>query len=284
MEVNTNSTDKLKKYFQINSEKFEETLLSEAINVRDKIDEILRIGNIDLVNNAHKLIGYIIEGLDQELLAFAKQEGIAWATHSIPLSFKLEWIHAIRRTLWDLIKNFDELTEKNIKEEFFRLEKQINTRVDVFLNAFFINYSTYKDTLITKQKELVENLSVPIIPINPSICILPLIGSMDSFRVEIIEEKVLSEIGKLRIDTLIMDLSGIADMEEDVIFGLMKIIDSISLMGCKVVITGFRKDLVKNITKLGIKFSPQTHTLGTLQQALHTYLLPGFAYSSLSSK
>ncbi|WP_347551178.1 STAS domain-containing protein [Pseudalkalibacillus hwajinpoensis] len=264
-------TFKLKKYFEENNQKFQRTLLSEAGNVKNKIDEILQIGNIDLVNNAKKLVVYIIDGEDEELKAFAKREGIAWATHSIALSFKLEWVQAIRRTLWVFIEKFYEEKDEERIRDFFQLEQEINNRVDEFLNSFFISYSTYKDSLIKVQRELVENLSVPIIPIDPTICILPLIGSIDSHRSEILKEKVLTEVADLRIQTLIMDLSGIATMERDIIFDLMKIIDGISLMGCITVITGLRKEIVTEMTDSGIMFNPQTATLGTLQQALSEY-------------
>ena len=73
--------------------------------------------------------------------------------------------------------------------DFFQLEYAINNRVDEFLNSFFISYSTYKDSLLTAQQELVKNLSVPIIPINSSICILPLIGAIDSNRIEILDRQ-----------------------------------------------------------------------------------------------
>ena len=95
-------------FFDTYSKEFEESLLEEAVTVKDKIEEILSIGNIDLVTNAHKLIIYIIDGQERELELFAKQEGIAWATHSIELSFKLEWVQAIRRTLWNFIENFNQ--------------------------------------------------------------------------------------------------------------------------------------------------------------------------------
>ncbi|OMP66239.1 STAS domain-containing protein [Domibacillus epiphyticus] len=273
MEDTSQHSVKLKEFFGENSREFEKKLLSEAVNVKDKIDEILAIGNIDLVNNAHKLVVYIIDGKEKELQLFAKQEGIAWASHSIDLSFKLEWVQAIRRTLWNFLEQYNALVNEQIPLNFFKLEKEINTRVDAFLNTFFISYSTYKDSLIMAHRKLVENLSVPIIPINTSVCILPLIGSVDVFRTSILEEKVLNEIGISRIQTLIMDLSGIADMEAEVIDHLMKIIDAASLMGCNTVITGFRAEVVKKMIKLGITFDPKTKTLGTLQQALNEYLI-----------
>lgn len=264
---------RLKEFFQKNSQEFEDSLLIEAVNVRDKIDEILAIGNIDLVNNANKLVGYIIDKREKELRLFAKQEGIAWATHSIKLSVKLEWVQAIRRTLWAFIEQYNNSSDEIVTADFFQMEKEINTQVDAFLNAFFISYSTYKDALIRAHREMVENLSVPIIPINASVCILPIIGTVDTFRTNILEEKVLTEIGISRIQTLIMDLSGIADMETEVIDHLTKIIDGTALMGCSTVITGLRAEVVRKMIHRGLAFDPKTKTLGTLQQALKEYLI-----------
>ncbi|GAA1382494.1 STAS domain-containing protein [Peribacillus frigoritolerans] len=264
---------KLMKFIEENNEDFEDSLLNEASNVKDKIKEILMVGNIDLINNARKLVRYIIEGEEQELQSFAKQEGIAWATHEIPLTFKLEWVQAIRRTLWKFLQGYNEVTNRVINEDFFSVEKQINNQVDRFLNVFFITYSQYKDSLIMAQKELVENLSVPIIPITPTICILPLIGAVDLYRTNILEEKVLIEIGKLRIQTLIMDLSGIMEMETEVIDHLMRIIDGTSLMGCTTVITGLRAEVASNMIRLGMRLNEKAQTLGTLQQALNKYLI-----------
>lgn len=263
----------IKDFFHTYQEAFEEELLDEAVNVRDRIDEILKIGNIDLVSNAHKVVGYIIDGEEEDLKLFAKQEGIAWATHSIELSFKLEWIQAIRRTLWTFLQQYNDATRNKVAFDFFSMENDINSRVDSFLNTFFISYSTYKDTLIMAHRQLVENLSVPIIPINTSVSILPLIGSIDSFRTSILEEKVLNEVGSSQIDTLILDMSGIADMEPEVIHQLMKIIDGTAMMGCKSVITGLRSEVVRKMINLGLSFDPNTKTLGTLQQALKTYLV-----------
>ncbi|MFD2923620.1 STAS domain-containing protein [Halobacillus naozhouensis] len=273
MEFTFDSTFKLRDFVEENNQIFESTLLSEAVNVKDKISKILEIGNIDLVNNAHKLVVYIINGEEKELNKFAKQEGIAWATHSIELSFKLEWVQAIRRTLWNFIERYYKLAQKRNIEEFFELELEINDRVDGFLNSFFISYSTYKDSLIHAQRELVENLSVPIIPINQSVSILPLIGSVDSSRADILKEKVLTEVSRLGMQTLIIDLSGIASMDREIIFDLMKIIDGISMMGCKTVITGLRKEIVTEMTDPGLSFNQNTKTLATLQQALSEHFI-----------
>lgn len=262
----------IKEYFEDNRDYFEEELLSEAVNVRDKIEEILLIGNIDLLNNAHKLVVYVMDQNDQDVRAFAKQEGIAWATHSLTLTFKLEWVQAIRRTLWRLLHKFvDERHMQFNPDDFFQLEKQINDQLDQFLNTFFICYSDYKDKLLEKQKQLVENLSVPIIPITTDMCILPLIGVLDSHRAKIIEEKVFNAIDELHIETLIIDLSGIAEMDADVIDHFLKMIDGTTMMGCKPVITGLRPEIVRHIVSMGITFEERALTSGTLQSAIKRY-------------
>jgi rsbT co-antagonist protein RsbR len=269
-------TDKFMKYIETNKQSFENSLLNQAANVKDKIQDILRVGNIDLINNAHKLVQFVVDGRDEEheeLQAFAKHEGIVWATHEMTLSFKLEWVQAIRRTLWEFLQDYNKLTNNAVIDDFFSLEKQINSQIDQFLNVFFINYSKYKDSLILAQRQLVENLSVPVIPITPTICILPLIGSVDTIRTNIIEEKILMEVGNLHIQTLIIDLSGIAEMENEVIDHLMKIIAGTSMMGCHTVITGLRAEVVRKMIRLGITFDKNTKTLGTLQQALNEYLI-----------
>ncbi|WP_163100332.1 STAS domain-containing protein [Peribacillus alkalitolerans] len=263
----------LKEYFSKNKHDFEERLLSEAITVREKIKEIQQIGNINLIENAHKLVLYVINQNEEDLVSFAANEGIVWAKYQMTLSFKLEWVQAIRRTLWHFLYSFDNLSEvPTNREEFFSTEKTINQYFDLFLNCFFISYSKFKDELLDAQRELVANLSVPIIPISPTICILPLIGAIDSYRSTSIEEKVLTEIGKLHIQTLILDLSGIAQMEAIVINHLSKLIDGVSMMGCKAIITGLRPEIVRNMIKQGFSFEQKAETKGSLQQALKEYV------------
>jgi rsbT co-antagonist protein RsbR len=267
--------EKVADFLKANREDFKQKLLSEAVNVGSKINDILEKGNIDLLKNAELLAHYIVENREEELIEFAKVEGVAWAQHSLTLAFKLEWVHAIRRTLWHFLYQYENKNEdhESPRKKFFDLEKSINDRVDQFLNNFFISYSDYKDDQILSQKKLVENLSVPIIPINSSIAVLPLIGMIDTHRVNTLEEKVLMGISSIKIQTLIIDLSGIAEMELDVIFQFEKILNGINMMGCKAILTGLRVELVRKIVNSGVAFDGQIETKGTLQQTLKEHLV-----------
>lgn len=274
MEDNFNKNGDITKFINKNRQDFEGKLLKEAVNVASKINDILQNGNIDLLKNAQKLVLYVVEQKEKELVLFAKQEGIAWAQHSLTLSFKLEWVQAIRRTLWHFLYKHAKISNSlKALESFFEMEKKVNVNIDSFLNSFFISYSNYKDELINTQRKLVEHLSVPIIPISPSVAVLPLIGTIDEYRMQTIEEKVLMEISNLKIQTLIMDLSGITTMNIDVIIHFEKVLNGISMMGCKSVITGLRAELVRKMIHLGVNFENRAETNGTLQQTLNRYLL-----------
>ncbi|WP_110065057.1 STAS domain-containing protein [Cytobacillus oceanisediminis] len=274
MEATYKDSKDIAEFIVTNRGNFQQKLLSEAVNVASKINEILQRGNIDLLKNAERLALYVAENREEELIAFAKQEGVAWAEHSLTLSFKLEWVQAIRRTLWHFLYQFDKVKELNqTHESFYKQEKEVNDHVDQFLNNFFISYSDYKDEMLKSQRKLVEHLSVPIIPISSSVAVLPLIGMIDSYRIQTIEEKVLMDISSVKIQTLIMDLSGIADMEIDVIVHFKKILSGIKMMGCDAVLTGLRAELVRKMIHAGITFEKQAETKGTLQQTLREYLV-----------
>ncbi|MDR7239377.1 STAS domain-containing protein [Neobacillus drentensis] len=261
-------------YLIENNQEFQKKLLSEAINVAGNIDRILKAGNIDLLKNAQRLVLYVVEDRTEELISFAEVEGVAWAKHSLTLAFKLEWVHAIRRALWHFIKLYDQ-SNKNVNYvgDFFELEHKVNDGIDEFLNTFFISYSFYKDELLLAQRKLVEHLSVPIIPVSPTVAVLPLIGTFDSYRMEIIEEKVLTDISRLRILTLIIDLSGISNMDEVTIAQFQKVLIGTTLMGAQSIITGLRPELVRKMVKIGIDLHTYTKTKATLQQTLNEYLV-----------
>ncbi|TMW71246.1 STAS domain-containing protein [Alteribacter natronophilus] len=260
-------------YFSQRQEEFQETLLSDAAQVRDKVNEVLLVGNIDLLDNAHKLVMYALTGEDGEpLSSFAEKEGVAWAQHELTLSFKLEWVQTIRRTMWRFLETFQE-AEGNSSISFFELERQVNDIIDQFLNGFFLSYSRYKDALLEAQQKMVENLSAPIIPLSKAVCVLPLIGELDEKRVAAIEKKILPEINRLQMETLIIDFSGIANIDSPSMNRVMTTINGTYMMGCECVITGMRPEIVLTLTKEGLTFDSKIITKGSLEQTVNDYLI-----------
>lgn len=264
--------DNIKDFFVQNRSEFSKQLLNEAINVKDKIDEIHRIGNIDLISNASRLALYVVEGKKDELVEFAKIEGEAWAGHELTVSFKLEWLQAIHRVLWRFLYHFECMQGKEAdREAFFTLERNINEMMDMFLNTFFLSFSDFKERRLKTQQELIENLSVPIIPLTDSVSILPLIGDVDLPRIQTIKEKLLRQISNLKISTLIIDFSGVTILEREITEEIKKVLQGVKMMGCKPVITGLRPETVHTMIDFCSSLDEYAETKGTLQKALNSY-------------
>ena len=129
---------KLRKDFIIdNKADFEKLLLEEAVHVRDKIDQIKLIGNINLLDNAFNFVLSVVGNKQEAVTELGTKEGITWARHNLTLDFKLEWIQAIRKTLWKLLYEFDHLGKKQkTKEEYYNLQVVINSLIDEFFRVF----------------------------------------------------------------------------------------------------------------------------------------------------
>ncbi|MDG5473125.1 GAF domain-containing protein [Jeotgalibacillus sp. ET6] len=91
----------------------------------------------------------------------------------------------------------------------------------------------------TKQ---IEDLSAPLVPITKGVAILPIIGNIDLNRVERITELTLLKSQQLSLDTILIDLSGITRMNDEVVTYLMRIVDLLDLVGIIPILTGLRPE------------------------------------------
>lgn len=262
----------LKDFYDKNKQLFERMLLEEAVAVKDDVQEILQRGRIDLAMNAHHFVSLALEGQETELQAFAAEEGAAWAAQDIALTFRLEWIHALRRTIWLFMEAYQERARDKTLHQFFQWERKVNNQVDGFLYTFLKAFTTSKETLIHEQAQLVDNLSTPLISLGEGICMLPLIGPVDERRITLLQENILTEVAARKIHGVIIDLSGVTSMEDRVVEHLVRLMKGVSVMGSETVLTGIPQELALNLALSQEVNKPYVTILSTLQQAISEYL------------
>nr|WP_255437764.1 STAS domain-containing protein [Thalassobacillus sp. CUG 92003] len=110
-------------------------------------------------------------------------------------------------------------------------------------------------------------MSVPIIQLFDGVGICPIIGELDEDRAQLLNKKALEESKSLRLNYLILDLSGVALIDTQISRHLMEVIQSLKLMGVEVVMTGLSAEVAMTITSLGIDMSPYA-IKQNLQQAV----------------
>lgn len=120
---------------------------------------------------------------------------------------------------------------------------------------------------IEQQRSIILDLSVPVIPIDDSTLVMPLIGSLDSDRLRQIQEHGLQAIKQQRAKTLVLDITGVPIVDSQVAQGLLTTVRSARLLGTVVMLVGIRPEVAQALVGLGIDLN-EVRTYSSLQLAL----------------
>lgn len=207
------------------------------------------------------------DGGDEELTKWAPQFARDRAVHEVPVYESVARFKEFRRLVWNRIQTCSEtMSEKPGTPAVFQWGEKLNKAIDHMIEVFTEEY--YKVTIrqLNAQKEMINELSAPIMPI-AGIGIMPLVGEIDTYRAKIILESVLDQCSSLRLSYLFLDISGVPIVDTMVAYQIFKVIDSTKLLGIETTISGIRPEIAQTVVKLGIDFS-QVKTEQSLTKAL----------------
>ena len=126
------------------------------------------------------------------------------------------------------------------------------------------------DVIGRQQAELLE-LSTPVVQLWDGILALPLVGTLDSSRTQVVMESLLQRIVDTGSEIAIIDITGVPTVDTLVAQHLMKTIAATRLMGADCIISGIRPQIAQTIVHLGVDLGEVT-TKATLADALATAL------------
>jgi anti-anti-sigma regulatory factor len=121
--------------------------------------------------------------------------------------------------------------------------------------------------VIEAQKQALQELSTPIIPVMERIIVMPLIGSIDTMRAKDITRALLAGIREQRAKVVILDITGVPIVDSGVANHLNKTIQAARLKGAQTIVTGISDAVAEAIVDLGIDWSG-VETLSDLQTGL----------------
>ncbi|WP_165763705.1 ATP-binding protein [Halalkalibacter urbisdiaboli] len=257
-------------FFTNNKQEFDNLLYIQGKELLESLKESNQVDDKLIMESTNTIISLLNEQNEYGLTMHAKEQGRIWAQHDLELILILDWLQLLRKAYWDILFNYYQHIELN-KEEFFELERNINYYLDTFLKHFSSSFHEYKNELLMSQRELINELSVPVIPLTDTMAILPIVGTIDTMRAKQIQENVLMQTYELKLKHIIIDLSGVPYMDTAVVGHIFKIINGISIQGCNSTITGIRPEITNAMVELGIELHKKVETMGTLQQAIEEY-------------
>ena len=123
-----------------------------------------------------------------------------------------------------------------------------------------------EDVINRQQREMLE-LSTPVVKLWDGILALPMIGTLDSARTQVVMESLLQKVVETGAQVAILDITGVPTVDTLVAQHLLKTVTALRLMGAECIISGVRPQIAQTIVHLGVDLQGVT-TKANLADAL----------------
>jgi rsbT co-antagonist protein RsbR len=131
----------------------------------------------------------------------------------------------------------------------------------------FETYAKAREQIIADQAMAMLELSTPVVRLWDGIIAVPLVGTLDSARTQLVMEKLLETLVASGADHAVLDITGVPTVDTEVAQHLLKTVSAARLLGAECVICGIRPQVAQTIVSLGIEFG-DIATKATLADAL----------------
>ena len=144
---------------------------------------------------------------------------------------------------------------KNDPSNMIDAFNKVNKLMD---NLGIITFETFikgREEVILRQTDEITEISTPVIQVWEGILALPIIGTLDSARTQVVMENLLQEIVETGSTIAILDISGVPAVDSLVAQHLIKTVAATRLMGAECIISGIRPEIAQTVVHLGIDLS-----------------------------
>jgi len=124
-----------------------------------------------------------------------------------------------------------------------------------------------REEVIRRQQEELLELSTPVVKLWEGVLALPMVGTLDSARTQVVMESLLNKIVETGSEVAILDITGVPTVDTLVAQHLLKTVTALRLMGAECIISGVRPQIAQTIVHLGVDLQGVT-TKATLADAL----------------
>lgn len=151
----------------------------------------------------------------------------------------------------------------------FRANLHLGNLLDEMAILTFEAFLKGREEIILRQTDEINEISTPVIKIWDGVVALPIIGTLDSSRTQVVMENLLQQIVETESSIAILDISGVPAVDSLVAQHLLKTVSATRLMGAECIISGIRPEIAQTMVHLGIDLEGII-TKATLASALQT--------------
>jgi rsbT co-antagonist protein RsbR len=219
-----------------------EELFSEATSVYDNYVEVLETGSVEA------------------LQAYARN----LSERIIPRGVETEEVLGIVLLLRDVLARS---LFKKYQGDFNLLNRVLDAyepAANRIANTVGVSFVQERERVIRQQQEAIRELSTPVLQVRERLVILPIIGVLDSQRARQLTEQLLSGIRTHRAKVVVIDITGVPEIDSTVANHLVQTVEASRLMGASVIITGLSSDIALTLVTIGVDLS-KMNAVGDLQ-------------------
>ena len=149
---------------------------------------------------------------------------------------------------------FNQIRRDLIQDSITLVENVLQTTTLLDQLALFTTevYQKTREEIILRQQEELMELSTPVVKLWEGILALPIIGTLDSARTQIVMESLLQKIVETGSEVAIIDITGVPTVDTLTAQHLLKTVTAARLMGADCIISGIRPQIAQTIVYLGI--------------------------------
>ena len=134
-------------------------------------------------------------------------------------------------------------------------------------NTVAVSFVEQRERIIRQQQDSIRELSTPVLQVRERLLILPIIGVLDRPRAQQLTDQLLRGIRTHRAKVVVIDITGVPDVDEEVANHLVQTVDASRLMGAAVIITGLSSEIAQTLVTIGVDLS-KMNTVGDLQEGI----------------
>jgi len=162
----------------------------------------------------------------------------------------------LQRRLHDEVKRAN-LANAELKVLNEELDRRVQMQTEALRKTLqeLEQQTLHQDQLLKEiagQREVIRELSLPILPVGREVLVAPLIGALDQERMQQLQSQVLKRVERMRARLLILDVTGVPIIDTHVAQGLMNLVRGLRLLGANVALVGVRPEVAQTIVALGV--------------------------------
>ena len=172
------------------------------------------------------------------------------------------FVFSLKQPLFARVQSEYGVDAQRVNRDIWRLNQLLDD-----LGLFSIEvFQKAREAIIVRQQQEISELSTPVVSLWHNILALPLIGTLDSSRTQVVMENLLQAIVDQQAEIAIIDITGVPTVDTLVAQHLIKTVSAARLMGADCIISGIRPQIAQTMVHLGVELNVTTKA--TLAAAL----------------